>query len=914
MLSCGKDNRTICWNPQTGESYGEFPVVTNWTFQTRWNPHNPNLLATASFDGKIGIHTIQNSIPGAHPVSGSQTQTVKDEDFFSKAQSQPQGASFSLTKAPKWFERPCGASFGFGGKVLSFTKSDSSNPPHQRSSKIRISTFAIDAGVGTSTDTFENALKQRNLESICESKIAAATRDTEKADWKVIETLTSKSPKQSLIRYLGFSGANDEEADSLSELNSDSKSQETEASKLDVASTKSNRLSAFFDNNADSESFLSDLAATKGAKINNPFQIYSGSESDSDRKITRALLLGQYDKALNVCLQEERLSDAFMVAVCGGQACIDRVQKAYFNRKAGGPNYLRLLASMAGKNLWDVVYNAELTGWKEVMAIICTYASEEEFPDLCEALGDRLDEQWTTHNEDPDLRKHAAFCYLAGSKLEKVVAIWISELDEHEESDLDVSSSESSFSIHVRSLQSFIEKVTVFREVTGFQDTDREATSGWKLRALYEKYTEYADIIASHGQLQIAEKYLDLLPHKYPGADIARNRIKEAIHRPLHQHPNASQSNPPTTHSQNTRSLGNNQEKPAAPQRAPPAVGAISSFAYPGAGQPNPVTLGPPASSLNVPQSVAAPSKSSAMPNWNDTPESFSKPPTSRRGTPSAGTQPALTYPVAGQPNPSYGALPKSVPPLGPPPKGPAGPPPRMNSPATNIGHSYQQPEIGHVGTGQNISTYGAQPGTNQANPTYGLQSGASQPNPAYGLQTGAGQPNPAYGLQPGQLNPVYGLQRGAGQPNLAYGSQPGTPVGRPYVTQPKSNPPLAPPPKGPIGPPPRIDSPSAVSPNMYQPPERPSSSARNAYAPQQPPQAGRYTPSPSVQPVNNRYAPSPSANQAAPPALPAQQNIAATQNEAPSRQPQSLPSGSRPGTAGSQRPKPAMPVASKYR
>ncbi len=852
---------------------------------------------------------------------------MNDEDFFSKAQSQPQGASFSLTKAPKWFERPCGASFGFGGKVLSFTKCDSpSDPPtHKRSSKIRISTFAIDAGVGTSTDAFENALKQKDLESICESKIAAATRDTEKADWEVIETLTSKSPKQSLIRYLGFSGANDEEADDLSELSTDSKSKEADASQLDVSSTKSNRLSAFFDSNADSESFLSELAATKGAKINNPFQIYSGSESDSDRKITRALLLGQYDKALNVCLQEERLSDAFMVAICGGQACIDRVQKAYFNRKAGGPNYLRLLASVAGKNLWDVVYNAELTCWKDIMAIICTYASEEEFSDLCEALGDRLDEQWRTRNEDPDLRKNAAFCYLAGSKLEKVVTIWISELDEHEETDLDASSSESSFSIHVRSLQSFIEKVTVFREVTGFQDTDREASSGWKLRALYEKYTEYADIIASHGQLQIAEKYLDLLPQKYPGADIAKNRIKEAIHRPSHSKPNASQPNAPTIHSQNTKSLGNNQEKPAASRRAPPAGGAVSSFAYPGPGQPNPVTSGPPASTFNAPPSIAAPSKSPAAGNWNDTPESFFKPPTSRRGTPSALSQPAITYAVAGQVNSAYGVLPKSVPPLGPPPKGPVGPPPRMNSPATNIGHSYQQPDVGHAGTGHLNPTYGAQPGINQPNPAYGLQQGTGQPNPAYGLQQGAGQqssayglqpvagqPNPAYGLQPGagQPNPAYGLQPGAGQSNPAYGSQPGTPLNRPYVTQPKSSLPLAPPPKGPIGPPPRIDSPSANLPNTHQPPERPPSSARNAYAPQQPPQTSRYTPSPSVQPVNSRYAPSPSVHQAAPP----QPNITSAQHEAPSGPPPSLPSGSRPGTAASQRPKPAMPVTSKYR
>lgn len=79
LLSCGKDNRSICWNPQTGEAYGEFAVVTNWTFQTRWNPHNPNLLATASFDGKIKVQSIQNTKSDTSPSSGGQSQVTDDE-------------------------------------------------------------------------------------------------------------------------------------------------------------------------------------------------------------------------------------------------------------------------------------------------------------------------------------------------------------------------------------------------------------------------------------------------------------------------------------------------------------------------------------------------------------------------------------------------------------------------------------------------------------------------------------------------------------------------------------------------------------------------------------------------------------------------------------------------------------------
>ena len=742
LLSCGKDNRTICWNPQTGESYGDFPVVTNWTFQTRWNPHNPDILATASFDGKITIQSIQSTNADSGQSAAGSTQTGDDEEFFNKSQSQPQGASFSLKKAPKWLERPCGASFAFGGKVVSFNAAGASGV--QRHSKIRISTFAVDAGVGTSTETFESALKQNDLKSICESRITASTSTEEKADWKVIEALTSANPRKDLIEYLGFSSSEDEAADGVSKLtvNGDQKGELTTSQPSGSAAANSNRLSAFFDN-ADGDSFLADLAATKGAKTNSPFEVYTGQESEADRRITHALLLGQFEKALDVCLQEQRMSDAFMIAICGGQKCIEKAQKTYFHKKEGGPSYLRLLASVVGKNLWDVVYNADLESWKEVMASLCTYASAEEFPDLCEALGDRLEEEIRA-NGDSNLRKNASFCYLAGSKLEKVVAIWIAELEENEKSGQQDSSSDSSFSLHARSLQNFIEKVTIFREVTKFQDNDRRATSGWKLAALYDKYTEYADIAASHGQLQIAERYLDLLPDSYPAAEVARNRIKQATRKvpgPTTRQPataarGTQRAQPAITAFQTQQSPAKppatghaNPYAPSAPSQPQnpyaPSNGTFGASGYPGPGgyqqpqqfqqQPrqssgiappptygtpyqNP-NLGPPRN-LNASPSIPPPSKAQNMSNWNDIPDSFAKPPTSRRGTP--GAVPHVINPTYGYPGalasppvsgPPLGAPPKSTPPLGPPPKGPAGAPPRMSSPSTNMSSSYQQPE-----------------------------------------------------------------------------------------------------------------------------------------------------------------------------------------------------------------------------
>ena len=822
LLSCGKDNQTICWNPQTGESYGEFPIVTNWTFQTRWNPHNPNLLATASFDGKLSVQTIQNTKTETDDSVGKQTQALDGEDFFTKAQSQPQTASFTLPKAPKWLERPCGASFGFGGKVISFNLAG--GVPRQ--STVRVTSFAIDSDVGTSTETFEKAMNEHDLTSICESKISQATFEAEKTDWKVIETLISGNPRKELVKYLGIPSSDDETNDGVAKLTINGNEDGKPSTQANGVVSRNNRLSAFFDNSNDGDNFLSDLAATKGAKTNNPFHIYDGEESEADRKITRALMLGQFEKAMEACLEEDRMSDAFMIAICGGQKCIDLVQKAYFTKQAKGPNYLRLLASIVGKNLWDFVYNADLENWKEVMATLCTYASADEFPDLCEALGDRLEDQRQDDVNNSSLRKDASFCYLAGSKLEKVVGIWIADLEHNEKSGSQDESHDSTFSVHARSLQNFIEKVTVFREVTHYEDNDRRSNADWKLAPLYDKYTEYAEIVASHGQLQIAEKYLGLLPDKYPAAEIARNRVKQATRKtPAPTAPTAPRqplnaARPTQRPSANVPSFEDRRSpvpiptvpatNPYAPSTlnqsqnpyAPPNLGPYGAPAYqpqnlmqqhprqqhgmalPSAygAPPKPQPLGPPPRNLNASPSIPPPSKAQNMTNWNDTPESFFKPPTSRRGTPGVGT-PAINNPFPIQqstPNqpavgPPFGAQPRSTAPA-PPPKGLA-PPPTLASPQANEPQSYLQPER-PSSSAANI--YAPQQPTPQLVPSQQHAVMPRGPSPYNAPPSGPPPSNryaPAPATQPAA--PVNQMQ-----PPMSAGTRQGPPPPNPYAPQ----------------------------------------------------------------------------------------------------------------------------------
>ncbi|KAL1956947.1 hypothetical protein VTO42DRAFT_6694 [Malbranchea cinnamomea] len=742
LLSCGKDNRTICWNPQTGQAYGEFPVVTNWTFQTRWNPHNPNLFATASFDGKISIQTIQNTRKETTETEVNQNQTLTDEDFFAKAQTQAQASTFSLPKAPRWLERRATASFGFGGRLVSVGLTEPGKPTC-RSSTITISQFEIDPTVGSATESFESALKTGDLRSICESRIASAQSEEDKIDWKVIETLISDNPKKQLIDYLGFSNDVDEAADSLSKLELDKKEDANGISETDSLKTpvkKHKRLTSIFDATAETDPFLNDLSASKGAKTNKPFQIYTGSESEADRAITRALLLGQFDRALDICLQEDRMSDAFMVAICGGQKCIEKAQEAYLTKQEEGPSYVRLMASISGKNLWDVVHNADLANWKEAMAAICTFATDQEFSDLCEALGDRLEENARSQNSREG-RKDASFCYLASSKLEKVVSIWIEELQETENEKIQNSVDDTSFSIHIRLLQNFIEKVTVFRQVAKFEDLERQKPSGWKLSTLYDKYVEYADIVATHGHLDVAERYLNLLPEAHEEARVARDRIRQATKKatpraaapvnaaqphqtakPLPQQPIGYQPVRPAYAPPAPAQASNPYAPTSTAQPANLYAPAASASSYPTMGyqppQSRPANIAPPPQQFGStgPASVAPPPPSTRspasgtyapptnVPAWNDLPEGFGRVPTPRRSTPNASAN-VISSPFPNQPSAGPQVLPptslsqpgmpgqRTSMPVPPPPKGPA-PPPRVNSPSVSgVPHGMQAPE-----------------------------------------------------------------------------------------------------------------------------------------------------------------------------------------------------------------------------
>ncbi|KAF3911552.1 hypothetical protein ABW20_dc0109856 [Dactylellina cionopaga] len=852
LLSSGKDNRTICWNPNSGEMLGEFPIGTNWMFQTRLNPRNPNIMASASFDGKISIQSLQSKSQGTKRDSTS--GALDGEDFFNQASFDPQGPSFSLKQAPRWYKRPVGASFGFGGKLVSF------GTPTGQKSTLKITTLAIETDVREATDTFENAMKDRNFVALCEKRIEEVSSENEKSEWTILKTLFDASPKKKLIEFLGF---NTDIAAEVLETE-DATGEKNEGIQVNGASSEERRLSSIFAGD-DGDAFLNELSSTKGARTNNPFNIFPGTESEADKKITRALILGDFERAVDICIKEDRLSDAFMLAVAGGETSLKKVQKAYFSKQTDAPNYLRLLTSVVEKNLWDVVHNADLAEWKEVLCAICTYANDKEFAELCEALGERLEVEQKA-NSEIQKRQDAATCFLSSSRLDKVIGIWIEEYKENEAKILESASEGStSFSIHVKSMQQLIEKVTVFREATKFVDPDMNATADWKLAPLYDIYCEYADVLAAQGQLDIAAKYLNLIPANYQPAEIARNRVKIASGQVATKKPAAATRNVPAGNTSRTKSpyapvstqsnqpgpkmftpvqppapvgvtpqpqpqpqMGYNQPpSQQAPGRYTPANSATVTSGY----QPQTVASNPayrpPYSGYNSglqptnfgtpppPGGVAGRSSPALVPAalrkdipaWNDTPDIID---TTRRKTPSVPSNAQITTPF-----PNYQPVgvtsPTAFPPVGPPPRGgtpgpvaAALPPPPRPGQAAAVGigaYGSQSPAQNH------FVPQSPPQGQPRAAPTPPRSNAAYAPPPST-----AGPPNSRYTPSvPAQNAPLGGPGRGMMPP----------PAGNPYTAS-SSTPSMysqPPPPQSMYNTPPQPQGPPMTGPPMMGPP-----------------------------------------------------------------------------------------------
>ncbi len=205
LLSCGKDNRSICWNPQTCEIVGELPSSSNWSFEVQWSPRNPAMLATASFDGKIGVHSLQSTnAPDTDAAAAAAAPQLSDgSDFFNQATTaDAPSKGLSLKQPPKWLRRPVSAVFGFGGQLVS-TGGPSSKP---FTPTVHLRHLVSEPSIVERATKLQSALDGQSLAEFCaERSQDPSTRPDDIANWKALQTLFRADSRDELVALLGFS-------------------------------------------------------------------------------------------------------------------------------------------------------------------------------------------------------------------------------------------------------------------------------------------------------------------------------------------------------------------------------------------------------------------------------------------------------------------------------------------------------------------------------------------------------------------------------------------------------------------------------------------------------------------------------------------------------------------------------------
>ncbi|MBA0617223.1 hypothetical protein Godav_026691, partial [Gossypium davidsonii] len=175
----------------------ELPAGNNWNFDVHWYPKMPGIISASSFDGKIGIYNIEVIRVAADTVLGSLILVQVIIKY-----------NPSL-RAPKWYKRPVGASFGFGGKVVSF-RPCLSGLGSSASSEVFVHNLVTEESLVSRSSEFESAIlngERSSLRVLCEKKSHEFESQDDRETWGFLKVMFEDdgTARTKLLMHLGFS-------------------------------------------------------------------------------------------------------------------------------------------------------------------------------------------------------------------------------------------------------------------------------------------------------------------------------------------------------------------------------------------------------------------------------------------------------------------------------------------------------------------------------------------------------------------------------------------------------------------------------------------------------------------------------------------------------------------------------------
>ena len=300
LLSCGKDNRILVWNPNrgAGEIVAELPTSNQWSFEVSWCPRNPGVIASASFDGHVSVHSLMGGQQQVQPSSRV------EESFgasMNNAANQPgPQVTMQLKEPPKWLRRPCGASFGFGGRLVTVEQAAGVKPT------LYLSTVVTEPELVADSAKLETSLQEGNFPDFCQAKLLQMDKKSPQAElWEYLAA--SFQGEAAAGQFLSLLGINHE--DIKAAINSVLKPEEvTEA--LDNLAVEEKK-GVMEDGDAGGTGDEFDLIASQGSSnIIQPNEVVKPTALDSsftlsqapssDGLLVSALLAGDMELAVEV--------------------------------------------------------------------------------------------------------------------------------------------------------------------------------------------------------------------------------------------------------------------------------------------------------------------------------------------------------------------------------------------------------------------------------------------------------------------------------------------------------------------------------------------------------------------------------------------------------------------------------------
>jgi protein transport protein SEC31 len=460
LLSSSKDNRVIVWDVPTGQPHSEMPPAANWKFDVQWAPGKAaGVFGGATFEGKVTLDKLAScQAPAADPMTGYQPPRSM--------------------KAPAWMKRPAGATFGFGGKLVKISNSKRQLPTGEigETATIEVTQVSVDTSTPDISPEFEQVIRSADrdaLRTLCETRAAQSTDPKDAETWGFLQTHFEADGRHHLLAKLGFADAlpksempavEDEQqhhdhtapaitSDGLAALSLEQQAyaaasqaaathvlggpQVTAAGQHDdgsgfFAQSPVDGSGNFFDNLNTPRDSLGAMSPTglagggalatettaaatqspKAEQVDKP--IVDGPPGEGEQEVHTALLVGNYQGAVDACLRLRRYADALVAASLVGGETWDKARKEFMY--AHPRPFMRVVHAVLSGD-WEAFVNARpATAWRETLAALLTSAPYDQFEPLVASLASKLSSAGILHA--------ATLCYVCSGDVEAAVRMW----------------------------------------------------------------------------------------------------------------------------------------------------------------------------------------------------------------------------------------------------------------------------------------------------------------------------------------------------------------------------------------------------------------------------------------------------------------------------------------------------------